>query len=163
MYKKLILLIFIIIMAFVTIYINKNSIYFGATESNTKKSQKNKSASHILNIQNPTECPCFDWIRDGLKTVEGRPYHEKYQKFKIGDFLTFKCGNDHLNTKIVDIRPYETLEQYLLNEGIREVMPCTVTMQDAIKIYNKWSSEDDRNKLFKKYKYGFMAIEIQII
>ena len=120
------------------------NIYLGAAE------QKQQIQTSIEN---------FNWIRDGLKTIEGRPYHKKY---KIGDTLIFKNKNESISAKITDIRLYETLEHFLHNEGIREVLPCATTMQAAIQAYNKLSSEHDRNSQLKKYGHGFMAIQIKL-
>ena len=39
-------------------------------------------STHYLSILNPDECPTFDYIKKGIKTVEGRKNSEKYQKYK---------------------------------------------------------------------------------
>ena len=43
-------------------------------------------ATHYLSILNPKECPTYTYIKQ-VKTVEGRKYSEKYQKYKRGDTL----------------------------------------------------------------------------
>ena len=129
-----------------------------------ERKKKGGQTTYTLTIQNPDKCPTFDHIKNGLKTVEGRKYSPANQKYKEGDIIIFKNSEtgETLQTHIVDIRPYETLEEYLLGEGIREVLPGVQTMRDAIDLYNTWSSETEREELRKKYKYGFMAIQIRL-
>ena len=45
--------------------------------------------THYLSILNPKECPTYTYIKQGVKTVEGRKYSEKYQKYRRGDILIF--------------------------------------------------------------------------
>jgi len=126
---------------------------------------KNQMAGqqHYLIIQNPPYCPTFDYIKSGVKTVEGRKYTEKYHNYKQGDTLIFECNGEQLKTKIKNIRLYGTLEDYLTSEGYDKVLPCAKSFNDAVEIYNKWSSEKDRIELKNKYGYGFMAIEIELV
>ena len=35
----------------------------------------------------PRECPVFDLMRKGEKTVEGQPYSKKYHKVQEGDSI----------------------------------------------------------------------------
>lgn len=52
------------------------------------------------------------------------------------------------------------VEDYINAEGYARVLPCAKTKDDAINIYNRWSNEQERNELERKYGYGFAAIEI---
>ena len=103
------------------------------------------------------------YIKEGIKKVEGRKYSKNYHNYKKDDILIFICDNEKLKTKIKDIRLYETLEDYLTKEGFKNVLPCIDSYEKALNIYNRWSKEDDREKLRKEYGYGFMAIEIELI
>lgn len=116
---------------------------------------------HVLPIQNPKYCPTFDYIKNGSKTVEGRKYSEKYHKYRVNDILIFECDGEKLRTLIRDIRKYKTLNDYLEEEKYNKVLPCAKNMNEAIKIYNEWSKESDREELKRKYGYGFMGIEIE--
>jgi len=120
---------------------------------------------HILPIQNPKDCPTYDYIKSGIKTVEGRLYKSKYIFYQIGDKLTF-VNNDtkeEFPTIITDIRKYKTLEDYLVNEGFDKVLPCVKSMKNAIDIYNRWSNEKERKELQDKYGFSFMGIQVKNI
>ena len=116
---------------------------------------------HTIDIQNPKECPTFDYIESNVKTVEGRKYAPKYHNLKINDMIKFVCGDKILMKTIKAIRLYKTLEDYLDIEGFKNVLPCVDTFEKALKLYNTWSNSKDRNKLMDKYGYGFMAIELK--
>jgi ASC-1-like (ASCH) protein len=122
------------------------------------------SQEHILSIQNPSDCPVFDYIKQGTKKVEGRPYKRVYKNYNVGDILVFLCNGERLKTTITDLRYYDTLEEYLEKEGFQNVLPCknVKNMDDAINIYNRWSNEKKRNILKKENGHAFVAIEIKI-
>jgi ASC-1-like (ASCH) protein len=165
--QLVIILIFIIVALGVALVVS-SAKQKGCCSGKTGAAEKKKrggQTTYTLSIQNPNKCPTFDHIKNGLKTVEGRKYSPTYQKYKEGDIIIFKNSEtgETLRTQIVDLRPYETLEDYLLGEGIKEVLPGVQTMRDAIDLYNTWSSEAEREELRKKYKYGFVAIQIRLL
>jgi ASC-1-like (ASCH) protein len=52
---------------------------------------------------------------------------------------------------------YPSLERYLLDVGIENAVPGTATLEDAMKIYYQWSTEEEIQK------YGFLGIFIKLI
>src|SRR5690606_33150520 len=114
-------------------------------------------ATHFLFIQNPPECPTFNFIKSGIKTVEGRTYKQKYHSFKIGDHLVFRYNDQSINTTIVDIKLYATLEEYVEKEGYEKVLPGTRSANEAICLYNDnlWSIAQERNDALNLFGYGF--------
>ena len=133
--------------------------------------------THILKISNPQDAPTFDWIKHGIKTVEGRKYAEKYENYKPGDLLIF-INNDNDNdndndnnndtnekifTVIKELRKYKTLEEYLKIEGYDKVLPGIKSFDDALKVYNRWSSVEEREEAMRKNKFGFGFVAIEFI
>ena len=118
---------------------------------------------HNISILNPTVCPTFDYIKKGIKTVEGRKNSKKYQGYKEGDILIFSFESEIAKTKIVYIHKYATIEEYLYHETLERTLPGIKTMEEAVSIYNLWSSEEERNKLKDESGYGFLGIGISKI
>lgn len=118
---------------------------------------------HNLDIQNPDICPTFTYIKQGIKTVEGRKNSEKYQQYKKGDILIFHYKGETVKTKITYIHKYKTVGDYLKKETLKRALPCVKRIKDGIKIYNMWTSEKERNLLRKKYGYSFIGIGIKKI
>jgi len=117
---------------------------------------------HRISIQNPKECPTFDYIKQGIKTVEGRKNSEKYQKIKIHDEIVFECNNETVKARVIYFHKYETLEEYLTAETLKSTLPGIKTVKDGITIYNNWSTQEEREELRKKHKYAFLGIGIKI-
>lgn len=120
-------------------------------------------ATHYLSILNPKECPTYDYIKKGIKTVEGRKNSEKYQKYKKGDTLIFTYNVEKLKTKITYIHKYQNVEAYLKRETLKRALPCVKTIKQGVKIYNLWTSQKEREQLRKKYGYGFLGIGIKLV
>jgi ASC-1-like (ASCH) protein len=80
------------------------------------------------------------------KNVEARLYNSKYLSYQIGDILVFvKCSKI-----IIDIRKYKNLEDYLLNEKHKKVLPLS-----------KFGSEKQRRKLEEKYGFCIIVFEVR--
>jgi len=123
----------------------------------------NNPNTNNITIQNPKECPTFDMIKSGIKTVEGRKFSPKYQKYNIGDRLVFLYGNEKLTTLITDIKKYKTVEDYLKTETLKKALPCINRIQKGIEIYNTWTSPEERQNLLNKYGYSFLGIHIKLL
>jgi len=123
----------------------------------------NNPNTNNITIQNSKECPTFDMIKSGIKTVEGRKFSPKYQKYNIGDRLVFLYGNEKLTTLITDIKKYKTVEDYLKTETLKKALPCINRIQKGIEIYNTWTSPEERQNLLNKYGYSFLGIHIKLL
>jgi ASC-1-like (ASCH) protein len=117
-----------------------------------------KRSTHTIIIQDPRGCPVLELIKSGQKTVEGMLNDSHDQLYKKGDTVIFKFRDDRLRTRIVNVKKYATLEDYLVKEGFKNALPCAKTFEEAVEIYNKWSTEEERERCRKKYGYGFIGI-----
>lgn len=120
-------------------------------------------ATHYLDILNPAECPCFDLIKNGTKTVEGRKNSPKYQLYAKGDILILNCGDKTIQTRIKYINCYSTIRCYLETETLERALPGIATIDDGITFYNSFTTEQEREMLRKKFGFGFLGIGIELI
>jgi ASC-1-like (ASCH) protein len=106
--------------------------------------------------------PYFRQIYDGRKTIEGRKMSPTWKHLKEGDNLKIWCKTDPLVfevqiTKIVKYYSHkdnDVLNDYLINEGIQNIVPDVTTLDQAREIYlNLWSKEEIK-------EYGIMAIHL---
>lgn len=109
--------------------------------------------THYLHCQNPW----FNLIRDGKKTVEGRKNLPKFRTWRPGDHLIFQHKNEQFSTRIVALRRYKNLSEYLNTEGFQRVLPGVESFDEAMHIYLQWSTEEEIAK------YGFLAIEVELL
>lgn len=98
-----------------------------------------------LNVQEPY----FSLIKSGQKTVEGRLGKDKYFTFKQGDKVIF---NNNLEVEIKAIVRYKTFREMLIFEGLKNVLPGVLTLEEAVKVYYQFYSPQDEQK------YGVAAI-----
>ena len=103
--------------------------------------------------------PWFDYIISGRKKVEGRKGTPGWRKLKVGQQLQISepSTNKSATVLITDIRQYSTLEQYLNAEGVENVLPDVSSIDEGIKIYKNWSTDEQIKK------WGFLAIELKVL
>ncbi|WP_010479551.1 ASCH domain-containing protein [Thermococcus zilligii] len=91
-------------------------------------------------------------IAEGRKKIEGRLYDEKRQGIKPGDTIIFE---DRLMCVVKDVRVYSSFREMLESEGIENVLPGVGDIEEGVKVYRKFYSEE------KERKYGVVAIEVE--
>lgn len=125
-------------------------------------SELNPTYIHELKIQNPPFCPTFDLIKSGKKTVEGRKYSKGFHQYFKGDIIKFVHEESNSYCVITAINKYTALESYVETESYDRVLPCDSikSISDAIKLYNKWSTQEDRDQLLNLYGNCFIGIHI---
>lgn len=77
----------------------------------------------------------FDLIRSGQKTVEGRVAKSKFNAFKIGDDLEFRCDDAILTTEIIELKYFISFEAMLNYFGVRSCLPNITSVEEGIEIY----------------------------
>jgi len=91
-------------------------------------------------------------IAEGRKRVEGRLYDEKRQGIKPGDMIIFE---NQLIAVVKDVRVYPSFREMLEREGVENVLPGVESIEEAVKVYRRFYSEE------KEKKYGVVAIEVE--
>ena len=106
---------------------------------------------------NPPECPTFTLIQNGVKKVEGRKYSPKYQQYNVGDTLVFTFNGDSVSATITFLHKYKTLEDYLRGETVEAVLPGVTSFDAAVRLYNTWSSPQERELFTKAVRLWFSS------
>jgi len=120
--------------------------------------------TYVFSFINDKKCPLLYYIKNGIKTVEGRKYSVTYQNIKVGDYIYFRAKNEKpLKVIVTYIHKYGSLKEYLVNETIEKALPCVNNYNDAENIYNQWSSEKERQQLKEQYGYGFVGFGIKVV
>nr|WP_206206092.1 ASCH domain-containing protein [Thermococcus sp. JdF3] len=91
-------------------------------------------------------------IAEGRKRIEGRLYDEKRQGIRPGDEIIFE---NKLVCVVKDVRVYSSFREMLEKEGIENVLPGVGSVEDGVKVYRRFYSEE------KERKYGVAAIEVE--
>lgn len=96
----------------------------------------------------------FKLIKDNGKTVEGRLDRGRFKKWYIGMILRITCGSEFLRVKVSRITRYESLKEYLEQEGMRNCIPGVKDVKVGVKIYRQFYTKDDE-------KNGILAVVFQ--
>lgn len=102
--------------------------------------------------------PWLFYIQTGKKTVEGRRGNKNKYNHWLGQKVYFFNNDRKIPVKVVEVRHYQDLYQYLIKEGHEKVLPGIVNFEEAVKIYHQFYSDDDI-----KNAGGMLAIEIELI
>lgn len=118
---------------------------------------KSVSKTHDM----PVSEPWFSHIKSGAKTVEGKKRSPTWEKLEKGDELkiTLTGGNDTFTARIVDIKGYTSLDDYLKTETLAKTLPGISNMTDAKNVYLSkpvgWTYPEIE-------KYGIMALHLVV-
>jgi ASC-1-like (ASCH) protein len=104
--------------------------------------------------------PWFSLVKLGLKTVEGRLDKGDFKIMQAGDIVIFE-NNDfgrarELRTTIQRTTRYQTFEEYLEKETIKQCLPSIDGMDDALSVYQKYFENLKEDEV----KYGVVCIAI---
>jgi ASC-1-like (ASCH) protein len=104
--------------------------------------------------------PWFSLILLGIKKVEGRKNKGRFKEMKIGDIIQFYNDDYKLRTfsvKITKKVEYNSIQDYLLGEGIDKCLPGIPSLDHSFSVYYKWNTQEEIEK------YGFIAIKFELI
>lgn len=102
-----------------------------------------------INIQEPY----FSFIRDGVKTVEGRINKGRFAQIREGDTLIVKGIAKQF--KVLYKKPYKTFLEMIEKEGVKNVIPDKESVQDGANVYFKFFTKKQEKE------FGVVAIKIE--
>jgi len=97
--------------------------------------------------------PYASFVKDGLKTVEGRLNRGKFAELKIGDIM--EMNDERTPFKVISKNIYPTFRTMLEAEGISNVLPDRYTMDGGLEVYYEFYSKDEEKE------FGVVAIHIK--
>jgi ASC-1-like (ASCH) protein len=118
------------------------------------KKQNNRKP---MNFELAIRDPWLTYIMQGIKTVEGRRYNDRFYDW-IGHKVRFFNQSKEVFVKVIGIRHYPDLKSYLNGEGYNKVLPGIKSFQEALDIYHQFYSDEDIKK-----SGGMMGIVVELI
>jgi ASC-1-like (ASCH) protein len=98
--------------------------------------------------------PWFQKICNAQKRIDGRS-GPKYDNIKVGDTISFDCKLKSVLCFVTRVTRYPSFFILLMSEGLDNVLPGIKTIEEGVKIYRRFYSEE-----FEK-EHGVLAIEIK--
>ncbi len=96
--------------------------------------------------------PYFSYILSGKKTVEGRLNKGKFLEMQVGDILKVNGSAEFI---IIGKNVYTSFKEMIESEGLKNVIPDAVDVDEAVSVYRQFYSVED------ELKYGVVAIGIK--
>lgn len=90
----------------------------------------------------PVKEPWLGFIKSGVKTVEGRLGSANKYTSWIGKTGYFFNRTSKIQVKVIDVRHYKNLYDYLDAEGFDKVLPGIKSRDEAINIYHQYYPDD---------------------
>lgn len=120
---------------------------------------------HIFGFTDPVNCPIYQHIIDGKKTVDGRKNKKEYHAVAPGDtVLLSDSRRGILECRVTFINKYQDVKEYLLDQGLDKTLGKTITdFSDAEKVYEQFAIKSDVDALREMYGYGFLGIGIRFV
>lgn len=102
--------------------------------------------------------PWFEAVKGGSKKVEGRVKRSKWTTIQVGDRWRISSQRGEVvSAEVTDIREYGSFEEYIINEGLRNVLPGITDLQAGVALYEQYcGSGSDK-------EHGVVAFELRTI
>jgi ASC-1-like (ASCH) protein len=102
--------------------------------------------------------PWFDAVREGTKRVEGRIKRGKWSTVRVGDRWNISSlRGETFSIKVLSIREYPSFEEYIVNEGLRNVLPGITDVSHGVKLYEQYCGKG------ADLESGVVAFEIEVM
>ena len=115
---------------------------------------------HKFSMINTPERPYLNWLKNGIKTAEGRVNSEKYQKIEIGDEIIFSDtkSDDFIKGIVTFKHKYITFEEMLKSEGVKNMLPFLNDndLEKGIQVYQNFPGSE------RVKKFGCVAIGMKV-
>lgn len=110
-----------------------------------------------------TQEPWFSCIKDGRKKVEARVGRPNNYSKHIGENIIIKTQTDKVNVKLVDVKHYHDLNEYIDKEGWKNVAPFASSREETVEAYLNIKGKDgiqvyDNDRVIEKG--GVVALHI---
>ena len=123
-----------------------------------KKSNKSNKSRYTMQQNTYTitiKQPWFNLIQSGQKTIEGRLNRGLFSRLQVGNKITWIHKNLKCNIIVSKITKYRSFKEMLETEGLNNVLPTIDNIDDGIKIYRQYYTEQDETN-------GVIAIKMNL-
>ena len=93
----------------------------------------------------------FQNIKNKKKIIEGRLYRGIFKKIKCNDIINFCLNNEKIKVKILELKIFENFKEMLIEEGICNILPDIIDINEGVNIYNEYYSKINKNVLSIKF------------
>lgn len=106
----------------------------------------------------------FDYIKNKVKIYETRVYDKKRQEIKLLEEIVFleRGSKRSFKARIIELSHYKNFKDAIKDVGVKKVLPNAKSLNEAVKIYEKFPHDDGSYKEGAK-KYGVLRIKFKLL
>jgi len=128
--------------------------------------KKNKKKSHLIKLNSSSfdyevhvSEPWYTHIKEGRKTIEGRPKRNTFAEMKVGQTVKFfnKQLNENFCAKIIEINEYKTFFDMIRSNGLENVLPGIRNIDEGVSVYMQYYNKEIESQ------FGVVGIKVQVI
>ncbi len=103
--------------------------------------------------------PWYELIKQGKKTVEGRPNRNTFGQMKIGDQIEFsnKELNENFMAEITNVTHHKTFEEMIRTNGIDNVLPGIRNIDEGVQVYMQYYTKEI------EAEFGVVGIHVKVL
>ncbi len=103
--------------------------------------------------------PWYELIKQGKKTIEGRPNRNTFAQMKIGDQIEFsnKELNGNFMAEITNVTHHKTFEEMIRTNGIDNVLPGIRNIDEGVQVYMQYYTKEIEQE------FGVVGIHIKLL
>ncbi len=98
----------------------------------------------------------FDEVKSGIKSIETRAGTTKYQPIKVGDTLTFVCGQERFVKKISKRFQWPDIDSMAREINFKKVMPSIESVAEMKKVYASYPDYEQKTR-----DHGLLGFELE--
>ncbi len=152
----------------------KSSLYSKTTQSDQHGGSVLNLNKYIINYENiekmhggaepeiwkvHVSLPWYELIKQGKKTVEGRPNRNTFSQMKIGDQIEFsnKELNENFMAEITNVTYHKTFEEMIRTNGIDNVLPGIRNIDEGVQVYMQYYTKEIEKE------FGVVGIHVKLL
>jgi ASC-1-like (ASCH) protein len=103
--------------------------------------------------------PWYTHIKEGRKTIEGRPKRNTFAEMQVGQTVKFfnKQLNESFCAKIIEINEYKTFFDMIKSNGQENVLPGIRNIDEGVSVYMQYYNKEIESQ------FGVVGIKVQVI
>lgn len=103
--------------------------------------------------------PWYTLIKEGKKTVEGRPNRKDFAQMKVGDRIEFfnKELNENFMVEITNVTHHKSFEEMISSNGIDNVLPGIRNLDEGVQVYMQYYTKE------MEAEFGVVGIHITLL
>eukprot|EP01031_Cornospumella_fuschlensis_P041506 gene41506-50650_t len=90
--------------------------------------------------------PWYDFVKSGLKTIEGRLHRGEFAIIQPGDSLEFFNEQGSFVKVVIACDIYDSFQSYLTAKGLANTLPGVTSLEEGIKVYYKYYTPQEEQE-----------------